>query len=215
MKLWITQTFAVLCILVLASPADARLYRWVDEDGKVHYSDRVPPQQSKKGHQILDKRGQKRGEVAPEKTREQLLQERRQQAKLAEEDDRRRLIRERDEMLLRTFTQVEDLDRVIKDRLTVLDSIIHLTGVKVDKLLAQLRVAEERKISYIKQGKTIPTQLTRNIAEYRQQITNNEGLVLRNQRRKGLIKQKFELDRVRFLELINKRQQARKAAKEF
>lgn len=215
MKLWITQTFAVLCILVLASPADARLYRWVDEDGKVHYSDRVPPQQSKKGHQILDNQGQKRGEVAPEKTREQLLQERRQQAKLAEEDDRRRLIRERDEMLLRTFTQVEDLDRVIKDRLTVLDSIIHLTGVKVDKLLAQLRVAEERKISYIKQGKTIPTQLTRNIAEYRQQIKNNEGLVLRNQRRKGLIKQKFELDRVRFLELTKKRQQARKAAKEF
>ncbi|HID82984.1 MAG TPA: DUF4124 domain-containing protein [Chromatiales bacterium] len=213
---WIINCSVLACLLAWASAVDARLYRWVDDQGRVHYSDQVPPEQSKKGHEVLDKKGIKLDEVAPEKTRDQLIEERRKQAIQAEKDERMRLIRERDEMLLRTFTRVEDLDRVINDRLTVLDSIINITQAKVNKLLGQLKAAEERKINYIKQGKTVPEQLTRNIVELRQQIKNNEGLVVRNQRRKELIKQKFALDRTRFLELVKKRERIRQeTAKEF
>ena len=204
------------CLLVGTSAVDARLYRWVDDEGRVHYSDQVPPEQSKKGHQVLNKRGTKVDEVAREKTREELIEARRKQAIQAEKDEHNRLIRERDEMLLRTFTKVEDLDRVIDDRMTVLDSIINLTQAKVNKLLGQLKTAEERKINYIKQGKEVPEQLAQNIVELRLQIKNNEGLVVRNQRRKELIKQKFGLDRTRFLELVKKREHIREeAAKKF
>lgn len=213
---WLMNCSVVACLLVGVSAVDARLYRWVDDQGRVHYSDQVPPEQSKKGHQVLDNSGTKIDEVAREKTREELIEERRKQAIQAEKDERIRLVRERDEMLLRTFTQVEDLDRVINDRMTVLDSIINLTQAKVNKLLGQLKTAEERKINYIKQGKAVPEQLVRNITELRQQIKNNEGLVVRNQRRKELIKQKFGLDRTRFLELVKKRERIREeAAKKF
>lgn len=213
---WLINCSVFACLLVGASAVDARLYRWVDAQGRVHYSDQVPPEQSKKGHQVLDKRGTKIDEVAREKTRQELIEARRKQAIQAEKDERTRLIRERDEMLLRTFTKVEDLDRVIDDRMTVLDSIINLTQAKVNKLLGQLKAVEERRLNYIKQGKAAPEQLARNIVELRRQIKNNEGLVTRNQHRKELIKQKFGLDRERFLELAKKRERMREeAAKEF
>ena len=118
-------------------------------------------------------------------------------------------------MLLRTFTTVEDLDRVIKDRITVLNSIIHLTEFKLEKLQAQLKATQDRKISYIKAGKPVPDQVEKNIIEYQSQINNNQGLIQRNERRKELITQKFELDRKRYLELVELRKRNREAAKEF
>jgi len=50
---------AVLSVLLmmLTSPAIAKLYKWVDEDGNVFYSDQIPPDQSDKRHQLLDERG--------------------------------------------------------------------------------------------------------------------------------------------------------------
>lgn len=43
---------SLLSLAVLASSADAQnLYRWVDKDGKVHYSDRPPPSEIKKVEQ--------------------------------------------------------------------------------------------------------------------------------------------------------------------
>jgi hypothetical protein len=35
--------FLVLCLLVLAAPAQAQIYRWVDDRGSVHYSNTEPP----------------------------------------------------------------------------------------------------------------------------------------------------------------------------
>ena len=43
---------SLLSLAVLASSADAQnLYRWVDKDGKVHYSDQPPPSEIKKVEQ--------------------------------------------------------------------------------------------------------------------------------------------------------------------
>jgi hypothetical protein len=35
-------------LLVLAVPAQSQVYKWVDEDGKVHYSDKPPPPSARK-----------------------------------------------------------------------------------------------------------------------------------------------------------------------
>ena len=37
-----------LALLLAALPASAALYKWVDQDGKVHYSDQPPPDGAKK-----------------------------------------------------------------------------------------------------------------------------------------------------------------------
>jgi len=45
------------CLLWVSTTAHATLYRWVDENGKVIYSDKLPPKASNLGHTELNKQG--------------------------------------------------------------------------------------------------------------------------------------------------------------
>lgn len=48
---------AIACVAWTA-PADAqKVYRWVDENGVVHFGDAIPPEYSKERHEVLDSRG--------------------------------------------------------------------------------------------------------------------------------------------------------------
>jgi len=61
---------AIACV-AWAAPADAqKVYRWVDENGVVHFGDSIPPEYSKERHEVLDSRGMRTtvndAESAPE-----------------------------------------------------------------------------------------------------------------------------------------------------
>ena len=51
-------TIALTSLLVTAVCAQAaEVYRWVDENGEVHYSETLPPDFKDKGHDVLNERG--------------------------------------------------------------------------------------------------------------------------------------------------------------
>ena len=52
-----TLKIATLLVLIFSTTAYGKLYKWVDEDGKVHYSDKMPPDQIKREHQELNQHG--------------------------------------------------------------------------------------------------------------------------------------------------------------
>ena len=72
MKLVATLGAAAVVLGIGITPAAAKLYKWVDEDGNVFYSDQIPPEQSTKRHQILDERGVVRESVRRAKTPEEI-----------------------------------------------------------------------------------------------------------------------------------------------
>jgi len=51
----ILATSLALCAIV--STTQARLYKWVDSEGNVHYGDRLPPEQIGKHHEELTNAG--------------------------------------------------------------------------------------------------------------------------------------------------------------
>jgi hypothetical protein len=57
-------TFIISCSILLASGSAvaAKVYRWVDENGEVHYSESLPPDFEDKTHDELDERGIVRAE---------------------------------------------------------------------------------------------------------------------------------------------------------
>ena len=46
-----------LLLAAAALPAEAKIYRWVDAQGKVHYSDTLPVRDSGRGNDLLSKDG--------------------------------------------------------------------------------------------------------------------------------------------------------------
>ena len=58
LKLESRITFLLLAGIFLAGSASAaEVYRWVDENGEVHYSESLPPNFQDQGHDVLNERG--------------------------------------------------------------------------------------------------------------------------------------------------------------
>ncbi|OOY65662.1 hypothetical protein BOW13_09980 [Solemya velum gill symbiont] len=77
MLLVITFRFAILTLitvlsLAIASQLHAGLYRWVDANGKVHYSDSMPPEVALKGTDVLNKQGIRVRTITPPKSKNEV-----------------------------------------------------------------------------------------------------------------------------------------------
>src|SRR5215472_1645038 len=93
-----------------AGSAAAATYKWVDDQGVVHYSDKVPPEAVSKGATVLDKQGRPVKKIEPAPTPEQL------KAKEAAEEDQRARARveqdqaRRDRALMQSYTTESEID---------------------------------------------------------------------------------------------------------
>lgn len=110
-----------LPLLVAAASASAQLYKWTDENGKVHYSDTVPPNATDRARKEMRPDGTVKKQVERALTPE----ERRIAAAKAAEEEKERTVREererRDRALLSTYTSLADFDRVRDRALTIAD----------------------------------------------------------------------------------------------
>ncbi len=100
-------TKLVLGALIAASAAGAhagKLYKWVDENGRVRYGDSIPPQYADKSNQTLNDQGVVVDRKPAAKTPEQLAEEARLKAAAEEAERIRREKAYQDRILLDTFT---------------------------------------------------------------------------------------------------------------
>ena len=199
---------AVLCValMMLTSPAAAKLYKWVDEDGNVFYSDQIPPDQATKRHQMLDDRGIVRKNVRRAKTPEEIAEERRQKELQAERD---RIAREqavRDQILLETFPSERDLILARDDRLASVDSAITLATKTLDELQSKYdRLDNEMKILQADR-QPIPGNLAIDHRRVSNQLNaHSKALQSRKEERENIVAQ-FEADLLRYRELRALRQ---------
>jgi hypothetical protein len=85
-------------------------YKWVDENGVVHYGDHVPPEYVKRERKVLNDQGVEVGRIEAEKTPEQRAIE----AARAREVQQRQ---QHDQFLVSTYTSVGDLEAMRDQRL--------------------------------------------------------------------------------------------------
>lgn len=106
LKTAITTGFliALASSTVLAGEHD-RVYKWVDEDGQIHYGDSVPPEYSDLPKQVLNEHAVTVDHLEGRKTEEQLLAEQ----KARELETQKELQRRADQALLATYLSVEEI----------------------------------------------------------------------------------------------------------
>jgi len=211
LQIYLTHPGGLLCLILLgmASSADAgNLYKWVDENGEVRYTDRMPQSASKKKHQTLNDQGVIINTKEAAKSPEELAA-----IKKAEKEDKERLEadkkaneaqRKKDHALLLTFSSEAELEMAKEERIEVLDSIIQLiyksmAGTK--KKLEQLEDLANQ--NYLSKGLEVPGGLAQNI-----EVLSNRNLMRDDQLRQKLIEKnriesQFEKDLARYRALSN------------
>ena len=96
--------FALIFAPLLAG-AQERVFKWVDEDGQVHYGDSIPVEYSELPKEVLNEDGIVVDNLDGKKTEEQKEAERLQSERMAALAERRRA----DEALLATYLTVEEI----------------------------------------------------------------------------------------------------------
>lgn len=194
-----------LCSLTPALEA-AALYKWVDENGQIHYSERMPPAQSRKKHQQLNSQGLVVSTKEAAKSETELALEaeakRKEELRLAEEARIKELQFRKDQVLLLTFSSEEELSRVREDRLSVLDSVMNLIAKSIDTTTEKLEklqaVADE---NYISQDKQVPGGLAQKIEHFSRKIENRNAQLQVKLAEKNKINGQFDVDLARYRHL--------------
>lgn len=120
-----------------SSQGSSPTYRWVDEQGVVHYGDRIPPEAARKQRDVLNSQGVVVRHLDAEKTPQQLAEEARRQAELARQQ-------QHDQFLLNTYTSVQDIEALRDRRLDQLQGQIRGAELYIDSIGTRLRVLQER-----------------------------------------------------------------------
>jgi hypothetical protein len=143
----------VACVFVFglyASHSHAQLYKWTDENGKVHYTDSIPPSANDRARKEL----RSDGTVKRETERALTAEEKRLAAVRAAEEAKAREVQaerdRRDKALLATYTDLKDFDRVRDRALATLDSEIRALTERETYLAKVLATPE---------GKPLPPEL--------------------------------------------------------
>ncbi|QXP91897.1 DUF4124 domain-containing protein [Methylococcus capsulatus] len=195
-------TALALCVwLALVGAAPAATYKWVDEAGRVHYSDRIPPEQSRQKRSLLDSQGRQVEVIEGAKSpaaleRERALRHFREEtARLIEEQ------RNLDGALLRTYASEEDMRLVLNDQILQSDASIHILEKYRSRHMDILRTQEKRAADMERQGQAVTPQLLKAIEDERRRIADYEEKIRILEDKKRSIADRFGRDIQRFRSL--------------
>ncbi|MEM7563635.1 MAG: DUF4124 domain-containing protein [Pseudomonadota bacterium] len=181
----------------------AALYKWVDENGQIRYSDRLPANQAKKKHQQLNSQGVVLSTTEEAKSDEERALEAETKKKLAEQQAREAEIKkiqdEKDRVLLLTFSSEEELGLARDNRIDVLDSVIQLINKSIAGTAKKLEALQENAdTNYLSKGLEVPGGLAQKIEHFTRKIENRTAQLRLKEDEKEKIMQKYDLDLTRF-----------------
>jgi len=200
-----TTVISITLILLLALPISAmggKMYRWVDAEGRVQYSDRVPPEQQAKGHSRLDKSGIELETVEAAKSKEEVQKElAREKALKRLRAEQQRLIDKQkaaDRVLLRTFRSEDDIKMARDGKLTAIDVHIQVIRGNIKRLKNRLEELQKGAADMERQGRTPSKNYLHDMTSLHQQIKDAYASIIVKERNKDTIWVNHEDDLQRF-----------------
>lgn len=190
-----------LLLLLMLNQAEAGLYRWVDENGEVHYSDVVPAQVSREGHSQLNNQGMVVKTWPPPPTEEELAAKKRREtlAKLREAMTSQQ--KEQDDYLLANYTDMSQLEAVFSTKLAMLErnsENMQERRSNLEQRLDALKTQSER-LDDADERKELESY----IREAEKTLTTYDYALQENQTELDRLRQSYEQDRTRLSELLS------------
>lgn len=197
---FVRSLLATALAVAMTSPAAAqKLYKWVDADGNVFYSDQVPPDQVKRGREELNTQGVVVDRVERAKTPAELAEQAKALAEqqAAEEAEEQRL---REQRRMRSqYASEEDIIAMRDQRLGAMDRQIKSAQTVIDSHSGSLADLTKRASEQESQGMEVPQNLRDTIELLQTQIAQQEQKIIDRENQKIELSKEFaeELERYR------------------
>lgn len=189
----------VLCGVFCAS-AEAKLYKWVDDNGTTHYGETIPPEYANKDATKLSDKGRVEKHIeklTPEEQRARDAEEaKKNSAKQAAIEAKRR-----DSALLNTFSNENEIDLSRDRSLQQVEARINSIHTMLKSAQASLVEHQKEQDGLVKQGKKIPKSLLEDVAESEAHLAKLNKELAQNEQELANVKARFEADKLRYREL--------------
>jgi hypothetical protein len=210
----LTMGFCALLLLALPFTASAKLYKWVDDQGNVHFSDKVPPEDAHRERSQLNERGIEVDRIDRAKTKEEVAREQEMERLRAEQQ---RIIEEQqaaDLVLLRTFRSEDDIIMSRDGKLAAVDVLIQVEQSTLKRLKQDLAEMQSSAAAQERQQGSVAKRLQQDIERTRQQIEASYSSILSKERDKQRIREKSDgdLERFRTLKKLTAKQEVQEEA---
>ncbi|MFO1315561.1 MAG: DUF4124 domain-containing protein [Burkholderiales bacterium] len=195
----VLSTAAAACALVLAPPILAATYKWVDENGKTVYGDKLPPEQVNKGSVQLDRNGVPIKRIDPAPTPEQRRAKAEEEAHQLELARERELLERRDRALLATYTTESEIDLARKRALATIDAQVQ-SSTAYTATLNKRKAELDRQVKALG-DKPIGPALERELASVNGELQKQADLIALKQKEIVAVNAKYDADKVRWADL--------------
>ncbi len=190
----------LICFLVVLcqSALAKNMYRWVDEDGRVFFSDQVPQDQIQHKRESLNQDARVVEVVDEAKTKEQVELEKRLQKLRLEQEKIIAKQKSHDKVLLSTFRNLEDMKMALKGKMSALDAQRKVAEGNLVRLELQLEQQQKQAANFERSGNKVPQKLLDEIDASKEQIDYAKIEISRHLEKKLAVKKEFEADIERF-----------------
>lgn len=166
----------VAAALALCAPlVAAETYKWTDDKGVVHYTDKMPAEDVNKAATVLDKQARPVKHIDPPLTPEQRAardaEEKKKQALAKSQEEAER----QDRALMQSFTSVDEIELSKKRALATIDGQIQSSHAYVEQLGKRKDEIEARKAALGK--KPVPDAMERELASIDAEVARQGDLL--------------------------------------
>lgn len=186
--------------LLAAGPSRAAMYKWVDEKGVVHYSDKMPPEAVDKASVQLNKEGvpiKKVDKALSPEQRRAIEQEEVRQRQIAKQQEE---IARRDRALVASYTSEAEIDLARNRSMQTINNSIASSLAYTEQLNLRKAEAEAKKAQL--QGKPLASTIDRELESIDTELARQAELVAQKKREAAAVEAKYDADKARWRELV-------------
>ncbi len=186
---------AALCAAVSLN-AEAKLYKWVDENGTTHYGEVIPPEYANRKAEKIEK-----GRVTERHDTFESAKQKAAAKKEPVEDKAALEARRRDEALMDSYSTEQEIDLARDRALTQVDARINSYTVLLKSAQATLDDLHKESDSFTQKGRKIPASLTEDIANAEARVAKLQKDLDASQKDAEAVKARYEADKQRYRQL--------------
>jgi hypothetical protein len=189
-------------LLMVVSTAQAgKIKCWTNSDGIRECGNVLPPEYAQQEHETLNSQGVTTKHFERAKTPEELAEAKRLADIKAEEERLLKEQYERDQILLQTFSNEDEISMARNGKITAIKTELRLTRASMQNTRDRLRTYHQQAASLERASKPINDKLASDIKLAEQQIADYETFISSKEKEKELIQANFERDMKRYQEL--------------
>lgn len=192
------SALALVALVLAAGAAHAAMYRWVDGNGRVHYTDTPPVTYQRSGGAELSKQGNLVKRTQSEAERQAAAERQAEQKRVEQAQQKQAQL---DRALTQTYTSEAEID-LARDR-ALEHHKLAIKGAEIRaKAVAANLAALKQRVAGIKQaGRPVSPNLSEQLDQATRESLDLKRTILNNEETMVHVTEKYAADKLRFREL--------------